>query len=66
MSTQVDYNDYNAVKNTVKQAAGVAAGAAAVALIPVELPLVAAAAVTAGVGYAAAKTVGAVWDWMFD
>lgn len=66
MTNHVDYNDDDAVKNAVKQAAGVAAGAAAVALAPVELPLVAAAVVTAGVGYAAAKTVGAVWEWIFD
>jgi len=63
---QVDYSDDADLKKTLKQVAGVAAGAGAVALLPVEAPIVLAAAVTVGAGVVAAKAVGALWDWISD
>jgi hypothetical protein len=63
---QVDYSDDMDMKKTAKQVAGVAAGAAAVALLPVEAPVVAVAAVTVGAGIVAAKAVGALWSWIAD
>lgn len=63
---QVDYSDDADMKKTLKQVGGAVAGVAAVALLPVEAPVVLAAAVTVGAGVVAAKAIGAVWDWIAD
>ncbi|SAK40846.1 hypothetical protein AWB82_00248 [Caballeronia glebae] len=63
---QVNYKDDGDLKGTLKQVAGVAAASAATAAITVELPVIAIAAIGVGAGIVAAKTVGAVWEFLFD
>jgi hypothetical protein len=54
------------MKKTMRQVAETVAGVGAVALLPVEAPIVLVAAVTVSAGIVAAKTVGALWGWIFD
>lgn len=63
---QFDFSDDVDLKKTAKQVAGTAAAVGAVALLPIEAPIILVGAVALGVGTVAAKTVGALWDWITD
>jgi hypothetical protein len=62
----VDYSEDADMKKTLKQIAGTAAAVGTVALLPVEAPVVLVATISVGVGMAAAKGVGALWDLIFE
>jgi len=67
VSQNIDYTSDGDAKKTVQQVAGTTAAAAATtALVAVEAPVIIAGTLAIGAGVVAAKTVGAVWDWLTD